>query len=230
MKKIVGIIVAILITTLIVRWWWLVYQNKWGINFLDSTFLQNIIIFTIGILTLYIYLFIYLKGKQDNKESIARILISEIRLAEKTLNEINTYGAVTELSQVLPNNSRGKHAHLFMKDFDSDSITILNTFFNTCEHFQEQIVQGNSYLYTSTTEKAKLEQQGLFDLAMKHLADENKQWYEEDKKRFLKLFDEEGHTYHAVVHWNKISSHLSKLPIISGTTIMDKFKKIASVN
>jgi hypothetical protein len=78
-------------------------------TFIDSNLFQTIIIFITGITALMIY---YI-NKYNEKKDAWRIIINEIRITERAIQEIRNKKTVSELSFILPNNTWQYKKHLF---------------------------------------------------------------------------------------------------------------------
>ena len=99
------------------------------IDFLNSNLLQTIVVLITG----FVALLIYIITKMIERRDAARILLNEIRSAERTIIDIKNNKRISELSIILTSNSWKQFNHLFVKIFDVDEYNPINDFYNKCD-------------------------------------------------------------------------------------------------
>lgn len=131
-----------------------------------------------------VVLFIYGQGKRDEKRNAARILILEIKAAERALKEVqrNDY-SVNQLTFILPTESWSKFQHYFVKDLSNDQFIEITEFYNSCSTAQKALDRMKNVLPVANEEKIRLTQQALLTLAQEK-GDMNS--YNEGKNEILK--------------------------------------------
>ncbi len=180
------------------------------------------------LLSVAIAILLYWWKVRVDKRNAARILLMEIRNAERTLKVIKESGTVAETTFVMPVSSWKKLQHYFVKDFDSDELDDLNHFYNLCSLIQKEVNRMKDQLPISNEEKIKVTQQKLLDLADKYAA--NPSGYQKAKKEVL--YDQ----FFPEVEWfvpdlpkSRIMQHLGDIRPVLTTSCGQKLKKIAGV-
>ncbi len=179
------------------------------------------------LLSVAIAVILYLWKVKIDKRNAARVLLMEIRNAERTLKVIKESGVIAETTFVMPVSSWKKFQHYFVKDFDIDELDDLNHFYNLCILIQKEVNRMKDQLPTSNEEKIKITQQKLLDLADKYAG--NEAGYLQARKEILydRFFSE--------VEWfipdlpkTRTMQHLGNVKPVLTTTCGKKLKKIAA--
>lgn len=191
--------------------------------FLNSNFFIALTALFVGFFVVVIYIF----QKKDQKKNAANIILSEIRNAEKVLDEIKRVGSEEGLRNlfVMPTNNWNNYSHLFIKDFDSDEWNLMNDFYSKCTLTEKTLEVIRSNLYSQLGEKAKSVQHFLGQLAKDAISDAD---YDNKKKIFLDRFQREGHLFRPSQPLRDLIILLD-VPKITTSTIGLKLKKIANV-
>lgn len=173
--------------------------------------------------------------KREKRMQAARILLLEIRNAEKTISEIKNSQAVTESSFILPVNSWQKLQNLFITDFDNDELATLNDFYNLCSLAQKEVDRINSFLPMAIEEKIRLTQQKLLELAEKHKTEGNTfgkgSNYLKEKEEILNaIFYNEADWFSPKMPASKLVSYLQNIRYITTSSCGQKLKKIARIS
>ena len=104
-------------------------------TFLNSNLFQALIILLTGSVALIMYRI----TKYNEKKEAARIIINEIRTAEKAVQEIKNKRHVSELSFILPSNTWQYKKHLFLHKLDEDELNLVNEFYYKCSYAEHYI-------------------------------------------------------------------------------------------
>ena len=106
------------------------------IHFLNSSFFVALT----TILTAVAAWGIYSSQKKNYKIQAARVLITEIRIAESRIEQIKNKmndAVPADLPPVFPTKSWKTYSHLFISDFDQDELKRLNSFYDYAELVEE---------------------------------------------------------------------------------------------
>ncbi len=204
-------------------------------NLLHFLFVDN---FT-GITTLIagsIAFWLYLSQKKDQKVNAARVVLSEIRNAERKTDEISNsltqwYG---DFPSVLPTNSWKDYSYLFASDFDQDELELINEFYGLSELIEEAVRKDNNFFWVSTEYRAQVVQGKLVELIEKALNTRTKQ-IDSKKLADLKLsildtFSNDQYSYSPIKTRNLLTTYLGRTRKITTTSAGSKLKKIAHIN
>lgn len=190
-------------------------------NFLDSNLFQTVIIFTTGLIALIIYLL----KKYNEKKDAARIIINEIRQAERAIQEIKNNKFITELSIILPNDTWQYKKHLFLNDLDGDELILLDTFYFKCsyaEQYKKMIYDiRNKAIYT----KSNYMQNKIIDIMYNNL--DNKELYEEQKIKLINMANSEAWVFSPNTPLENVIEYIGNIHLVTTTNAGVTLKKIA---
>ena len=175
---------------------------------------------------------VYLWQKRDEKRKAARIILMEIRNAEKVITEIKNTGVVSDFSAILPLNSWSKYNHLFVKDLDRDELDLMNVFYTSCFLAEKEVQRLHSYLPIAMEEKAKIVQHKLLELSEKYKDEEDNMRensnYSKDKKAILyNVFYKENEWFLPHTPKNKLIAYIRNIRYINTSSCGEKLKRIA---
>jgi hypothetical protein len=198
-------------------------------------FFKNIFSGLATLLSVAAILLVYWFKKRNEKIDGARVLLMEIRNAEKTISEIKNTQAVSEASFVLPVASWQKLQHFFIKDLDNDELTLLNDFYNLCSLAQKEIDRMKGFLPTSNEEKTRLTQRKLMELAEKYKASENNfekgSDYMKERTAILdNLFYQENSLFQPNISSLRVMTYLQNIRYVSTSSCGQKLKNIARIS
>ncbi len=197
-------------------------------------FFENIFSGTATLLSVLAILFVYYFEQKSEKRKAARILIMEIRNAEKVISEIKTTKTVTQASFLLPVNSWPILQHHFVKHLDNDELILMNEFYNLCRLTQEEIDRMKSYLYISSDEKIKLSQHKLLELAERHkqidIGMGENPLYKKDKESILEnVFYKETSWFQPHISTERIIDYLQNIRFVSTSSCGKKIKDLSGL-
>ena len=180
-------------------------------------------------------LLVYWFNKRSEKIDAARVLVMEIRNAEKTITDIKNTQVVSEASFILPINSWQKLQHFFIKNLDFDELALLNDFYNLCLLAQNEIDRMKSFLPISNEEKIKLTQRKLIELAEKHNTntknfDKNSDYLKEKNAILDDLFYVETSWFQPNISSARVMTYLQNIRFISTSSCGQKLKKFAKID
>lgn len=172
---------------------------------------------------------LYIKQKKDYKREAAEIILMEIRNAEKTINQIEEMGPIDSIRNlfILPVNNWNKYNHLFVKDFDRDEWDLINSFYSKCSLAEKSLEEIRDNLSNQIKYKAECVQNFLGQMAKEAMNDDD---YKNKKKIFLERFGKEGHLFNPSQPLNDLGRFLSRISIITASTVGTKLKIIAKVS
>jgi hypothetical protein len=191
---------------------------------LNSNLLQTVIIFLTG----SIALIIYFANKISEKKDAARIILNEIRLAEKAIIEIKNNKAITELSIILPNNTWQFKKHFFLKDLDQDELNLINDFYYKCTYAEQYRNIFYDIRNNSISIKASYLQQKLIDIMHEaFINNKGEDYYAKAKDFLIKNANEEDFIFIANTPRNNIILYIENIIMITPTNAGRILKKIA---
>lgn len=187
------------------------------------------------LISAWVVIAVYLFQKQDEKTKSARILLMEIRNAEKSLEEIKkeltTNNAVSDAVFTLPVNSWISYRHLFVKDFDPDELELINNFYNYCFLTESAVQRFKQVVNKAGDEKIKLYQQKLAELLyeLKSEPDQKKykERYEEYKQKIVDGFNNEVKYFSPDLEIYKVKMYLPNIRYVTTSSCGKKLKQLA---
>ncbi|MDR1904819.1 MAG: hypothetical protein LBQ88_21375 [Treponema sp.] len=195
-----------------------------SMEILNSNLLQTVIIFLTG----SIALIIYFANKISEKKDAARIILNEIRLAEKAIIEIKNNKAITELSIILPNNTWQFKKHFFLKDLDQDELNLINDFYYKCTYAEQYRNIFYDIRNNSISIKASYLQQKLIDIMHEaFINNKGEDYYAKAKDFLIKNANEEDFIFIANTPRNNIILYIENIIMITPTNAGRILKKIA---
>lgn len=167
--------------------------------------------------------FVYLYSKRDKKIEIATIILNDIFLAEREINNIKKNKVINDYSFILPSNHWNESQHLFVKDFDSDELNKISEFFKACSLAEESLKLIRSYLPISMDQKTRAIQEKLLELAC---TADNKAVYESKKQKILEVLHSEEYWFLPNAPTQKLIDFLQNVEQLSLSSIGVKLKNI----
>ncbi len=186
------------------------------------------------LMSVLVIVFVYYRQLSDEKRNAARILLMEIRVAEKTITDIKNTGVVSEITLILPTNSWQKFQHLFISNLNQDELTLINDFYNLGTVIQKEVDRMKNHLPISNEEKIKVTQQLFAELAKKY-KDSDKNFdkdsdYTKERDSIRQILDEEENWFMPNINIKRLQQYLPNIRYITATTCDSKLKKIAKVS
>ncbi|NQV00547.1 MAG: hypothetical protein HQ537_00240 [Parcubacteria group bacterium] len=173
-------------------------------------------------------IYLYLKKQEDHKREAANIILTEMRNAEKGLEQIRGMGPTDEIRKIfiLPVNSWIKYNHLFVRDFDRDELDLINDFYSKCTLAEQAVNEIKEALCSQIRKKLESTQYFLGQIAKEAISDAD---YEVKRDAFLKRFQGEGHVSKPNQYFKDLAPVLD-ISKITVSMVGNKFKKIAKIN
>jgi hypothetical protein len=189
---------------------------------------------TIG--TVFVAWRVYLSQKADQKVNAARIIISEIRIAERNVDDISflLQRGQNDFPNVLTESNWKKSAHLFARDFDQDELDSINNFYNTCEIIQDAAKRDNEYFWLATENISRESQRKLVDL-IEQSVDSKTMKFNKAKLDRLKVAIIDNYTNFPFLYAPRktlvtLTTYTQKIQKVSTSSVGIKLKKIAKLN
>jgi hypothetical protein len=187
------------------------------------------------ILTAYVVILIYKTQRKNYKIQAARVLITEIRIAEERITQIkNKMGdnVPSDLPSVFPTKSWKSHSHLFISDFDQDELKLINSFYDYGELIEDLAKRDNNFVWVTTEERARVTVQKIAEFsceAMELLEPERDNYIKNKREAFSALLDKHNTPYSPVKPINVIKKLLPEIPNITTASCGAKLKKLAEL-
>lgn len=110
-------------------------------SFLESNLFTALVTLLVG----SVAIFLYIKGKSDEKRDAASIILLEIKGAERKIKGAKNLEATNEedFTPLIKEESWTKYKYLFVKEFDRDEWDSLNDFYEKCALYDEAITNGS---------------------------------------------------------------------------------------
>ncbi|MCX6789737.1 MAG: hypothetical protein NTZ42_03985 [Candidatus Gribaldobacteria bacterium] len=186
------------------------------------------------ILTGAVAIIIYFRQKSDAKVQAARVLLTEIRIAEDRIDQIRDKimnNSTTDLPSVFPTENWKKYAHLFISDFDQDELKSLNGFYDYGELIEDFAKRNNNYFWITTEERARVTVQEIAKLISESLEDLSPDKNIISKRDlFSARMDAHNQIYAPTKTLAGIKDYLPKVPKITTSSCGVKLKKIAKMD
>lgn len=174
---------------------------------------------------------IYFAQRRDSKQNSAKVLLTEIRIAEERLDQIRDK-IVTNQSNDLPlvfiTNSWKQYSHLFIGDFDQDELKLINNFYDYAEAIEDFAKRNNAYFWISAEERSKATTWKTSDFITEFMTDPDA-----DKKiaekitQFSNGMDKHLSIYSPIKTIGGIKDYLPKIQKITTSSCGTKLKKLA---
>lgn len=201
-------------------------------NFFVAENLNSFFTLIVGLFAFVVYQW----QKIDKKTNTARLILSEVRNAEKKVEKLSelVQRGVQDLPLILPKNSWKDNSFLLASDFDQDELADLNHFFGVCENLDEYVRRDNEYFWITTQNRAEIAQEMLSKF-IESSYEENKGKVNEAKlekmiEHVLTKYVNHPYSYSPSKTINELKKLLEQYQKITTTTTGSKLKKIARVN
>jgi hypothetical protein len=198
---------------------------------MDTNIISGIISAGATLITGAFVIGIYLWQKRDSKIQAARVLLTEIRIAEEKIDQtrdILESNQNTDLPIIFPSKNWKNYSHLFISDFDQDELKLINSFYDFGEIIEDFAIRNNNFFWITTEERAKVTVNEVANLSHDVVISKRN---EEDIKSSMSTFDNalDKHNlpYVPSKTKNEIKKYLSRIPKITTSSCGQKLKKIA---
>lgn len=201
-----------------------------------ESLLNNLFSGLATIITGGVAFYIYYSQKGDSKIQAARVLLTEIRIAEERIDEIRdriANNTTTDLPSIFPTKSWKLYSHLFISDFDQDELKLINSFFDYGELIEDFATRNNNYFWITTEERGKVTVQKIADFLSEEIAKDNTNFSEivKTKRDIFSLgMDQLNYVYAPNKTLDGIKILLAKIMKITTSSCGIKLKKIAKVS
>lgn len=178
---------------------------------------------------------IYKSQKSDKKINAARIILSEIRSAERKIEDVNTLltNALGDFPSVLPANSWNEYSYLFASDFDQDELQEISEFYSLCELIEDSVRKDNNFFWSTSEYRSQVVQEKLANIIESSL---NKKTNKIDvkkleslKRSLLDTFTNDYYMYSPMKTRTQLTANLKRIRKITTTTAGGKLKRIAKI-
>lgn len=186
------------------------------------------------LLSVFVAVGLYLWKVNQDKRNAARILLMEIRNAEKTITDIKNFGTVAPTTFLMPTASWAKSQHYFIEDFNIDELNLFNDFYNLCNLAQIEVDRLKNRWPISNEEKIKVTQQ-LFgtlahDFSDPDISFDDNTEYKKKRDAIIHILNKETGGFQPELPIINLNSYLPNLRFITTTTCGNKLKKIANLD
>ncbi|TSC89717.1 MAG: hypothetical protein G01um10143_207 [Parcubacteria group bacterium Gr01-1014_3] len=93
----------------------------------------------IALLAGLVAVFIYYKGRSDNKKDAAKLILQEIRYADQKVRNYRTYDSYNFTEKILPTNSWHRNINLFIRELTESELDLISKFFSSATYLDEII-------------------------------------------------------------------------------------------
>lgn len=176
---------------------------------------------------------IYFYQKKDIKTQAAKVLLTEIRIAEERIEQIRDKindNLTFDLPSVFPTENWKKYSHLFISDFDQDELKLINSFYDAGEIIEDFAKRNNNYFWRTTEERGKITVDKIVEFIDQSYGIANGEQEIINRKQYLSLMlDKHNVVYFPTKTLDGIKDYLPKIPKITTSSCGAKFKKIAGL-
>ncbi|NGX53627.1 MAG: hypothetical protein K1000chlam4_00343 [Chlamydiae bacterium] len=182
---------------------------------------QPLVTITVGSVAWLIY---YLQ-KRDKKREAAAIILMEIRLAEKRIEEIKRSKRINPniFSPLLISTRWNEYNHFFVNNLDKDEMDAIDNFYNDCITIDRSIEQRSAS--KQLEQKSQAFHATLSKLAVKATDQDN---FEQEKNKYIKIIVPDKALLSADLPQQIIQDIINNITPITNSNIGYKLKKIAS--
>ncbi len=178
--------------------------------------------------------------KADEKVNAAISILFEVRNAEEKVDIIQeklNSGSNIDLPSVLPSNAWIKYSHLFAKDFDSDELKLINSFYSSCGTIEDLANRQNNFIWVAADERARTAQKLLGDIHIEYQKDivngmdknEAKTKFDAESQTIKQFYTDEEYFYAPKKTLEGLKFEIDKFSKVTVTTCGAKLKKLATV-
>lgn len=192
---------------------------------------SNLISGLATIITGGVAIWVYFNQKKDSKIQAAKVLLTEIRIAEEKIDQIRDKiidGSTSDLPVIFQTNSWKKYSHMFVSDFDQDELKLINSFYDYGEQIEEFAKRNNEFFWINVEERGKVTLQKLADIIIEAFDDSDPNTYITKKREFLSNgFDNHNIPYTPKKTLDGVKNYLERIQKITTSSCGIKLKKIA---
>jgi hypothetical protein len=185
------------------------------------------------VLTGGVAIWIYFTQKKDSKKQAARVLLTEIRIAEERIDQIRDKiinNSTMDLPSVFTTDNWKKYAHLFISNFDQDELKLINSFYDYGQVIEDFAKRNNNYFWLVTEERAKVSVAQVATFISNSYGLTTPDDDVLNRKKYLEHgLDEYNSMYSPQKTLNGIKDYLPKVPKITTSSCGIKLKKIANL-
>lgn len=171
---------------------------------------------------------IYIITRRQEKQNAARIILMEIRNAEKSFSAVNDFNSINETLTILPTNSWSNYNHFFVKAFDQDELSLVNDFYAKGQIAENERKVLNNFLNVALEEKSKCMVNTLTALALDDIKN-NADLYECRKELLVKRIHAEKYYFEGISPRDRILSISKSITFITTSSAGQKLKRIAKI-
>lgn len=177
---------------------------------------------------------VYWLQQKNKKIQAARVLLTEIRIAEDRIEQIRdkiSSNSTLDLPSVFPTKSWKTYSHLFISDFDQDELDVVNSFYDYGELVEEFAKRNNDFFWLNVEERGKVTIQKLGEFIAQAFGKSDSGEEIKNKRDFLgNSFDNYNLPYIPQKTLAGVQSYLSKVQRITTTSCGTKLKKLAKLS
>ncbi|OGI76374.1 hypothetical protein A3C57_01190 [Candidatus Nomurabacteria bacterium RIFCSPHIGHO2_02_FULL_33_12] len=174
---------------------------------------------------------IYFYQKRDTKIQAARVLLTEIRIAEERIDQIRdkvTDNSTADLPSVFPTKSWKQYSHLFISDFDQDELKLINSFYDYGEIVEDFAKRNNDFFWITTEERARVTVQKISDFIEESYSQPDPHLYVSSKRDlFNSKLDVHNLPYAPKKTLDGIRDYLNKIHKITTSSCGIKLKQLS---
>lgn len=184
------------------------------------------------LLTGTVVIVIYFVQKKDTKRQAARVLLTEIRIAEERIGQISDKmlnNNVSDLPSVFPTKNWKQYSHLFVSDFDQDELKLINSFYDYGELVEDFARRNNNFFWISTEERSKATLHFLSSFITEAMTQPSQQvdaFINNKMSFFSNALDRHNIPYSPQKTIDGIKNYLSKINKITTSSCGTKLKKL----
>jgi hypothetical protein len=178
---------------------------------------------------------VYRAKIKNDKIQAARVLITEIRIAEERVDQMRDKmndDVPSDLPPIFPTKSWKTYSHLFISDFDQDELKLLNAFYDYGELAEEFAKKDNDFFWVTTEERARITVQKIAEFACEAIdtsVTNPDQFVRERRDLFSGLLDRNNIPYSPKKSIDVIKKLLPNIPKVTTSSCGLKLKRLANI-
>jgi hypothetical protein len=170
-------------------------------------------------------LLIYYINKYNEKRDAARIVINEIRMAERAILEIQNKKIISELSVILQNNTWQHKNHLFLNVLAQDEINLIDNFYYKCHLSEKYRKMQYDSRNDAIISKSNYLQNKLIDIMYDSITSDKN--YEDMRQKIIEMANREDWLFDPNTPRSNLIEYIGNITFITSTSAGIKLKKIA---
>jgi hypothetical protein len=192
-------------------------NDPWPV--INSPFLTSVVTLVVGTIAIWLYK----RNQRDEKRGAARIILSELRHAEKQINRFKAGPIdVRFIDKIMLESSWIKYRHLFVENLDADDFDFITDFYSACSCIDRTLNQLSPNLQIN--QKANAIHRTLAQIASEASSQPD---FLSKKNQVINFYASDNYLFEPSSHQDALTKLLNSTPTVTQSNAASKLKKIA---